>query len=98
MRKDLNIKEALKLLNYNHEQYNLKVCEELSELQTAYLHFLYNKVEKEDVIEELADVAIQFDKILFAISEFDTDELQSVKEQYDNVYQEKMIQLRSLIH
>lgn len=52
-----------KLHDHNPDAYFLKICEELSELQTAVLHFRDSKVSKEELIDELADVNIQINKI-----------------------------------
>lgn len=60
-----------KLYEKDGDHYFVKICEELGELQTAFLHYTQDKASLPDVIEEIADVQIQIDKIVAYVSKFD---------------------------
>lgn len=59
-----------KLYDQDQSLYFSKICEELAELQVAILHYRDGKAEYSQVVEELADVIIQYDKIVAFISGF----------------------------
>lgn len=48
----------------NRKDYVLKILEELAELQVALTHYELGKTGKEEVLDEVADVSIQLDKIV----------------------------------
>jgi hypothetical protein len=61
------------LYAHDKEKYNRKCLEEIFELGQAYAHFLEGKVEAYQVIEEIADMRLQTDKMLANLIGFDKD-------------------------
>lgn len=47
--------------------FNSKVSEELAELSVAYAHYVTNKAIPKEVIEEVADVIIQLNKVMWLV-------------------------------
>lgn len=62
-----------KLYKHNQTDYIRKIQEELAELSCAVSHYYDDKVTKIDVLEELADVIIQIEKIIAVLSNFDKE-------------------------
>lgn len=59
----------------------IKTCEEMSELQTALLHYCNGKDSVNHVTEEIADVLVMIEqlKIIFNVSEKDVEEIMEYK-------------------
>lgn len=56
----------------------LKAVEELNELRSTLLHYRYNKVDRNDVLNELADVAIICNQLMIMFDITNTTELSDV--------------------
>ena len=69
----LTSNEFDKLMKHSPRQFYMKVGEELSELAVAYNHYLDNKAIAKEVHEEIADVYIQIEKILYILSKNDPE-------------------------
>lgn len=94
----MNINQYLakRLYNLGEMQFTSKICEELSELQTAYLHFKDNKVDVDSVIEEIADVMIQLDKVVYEISKFKDMEIAMTKYKINEQLYKKIDHIKEL--
>lgn len=59
----------------------IKTCEEMSELQTALLHYCNGKDSVKHVTEEIADVLVMIEqlKIIFNVSEKEVEEIMEYK-------------------
>ena len=59
----------------------IKTCEEMSELQTALLHYCNGKDSVSHVTEEIADVLVMIEqlKIIFNVSDKDVEEIMEYK-------------------
>ena len=59
----------------------IKTCEEMSELQTALLHYCNGKDSVHHVTEEIADVLVMIEqlKIIFNVSEKEVGEIMEYK-------------------
>lgn len=86
-----------KLYEKDGEFYFIKICEELSELQTAILHHRQKKVNANQVIEEIADVIIQLDKICSYLGDFDKFKTWNVEKLVADMKDQKSRQLREYI-
>lgn len=87
-----------KLYEHDEQNYFLKICEELSELQAAILHYRDNKIEYESVIEEIADVVIQIDKTMHWLAGFDDETYDLVYEHIGEIQKEKLSNLDAIIN
>lgn len=66
MMKKERTKKALIILNhYDSQRQKMKVCEELSELETALLKHINKGGNTDDVLEELADVYIMLEQLKY---------------------------------
>lgn len=90
--------EYIDLYAKDGDFYFLKMCEELSELQTAILHYRQGKVELDNVIEEVADVIIQLDKICAYLGEFNKYKTWNVEKLVADMKDQKSRQLRDYIN
>lgn len=79
------------------EFYFIKICEELSELQTAILHFRQGKVHNENVLEEIADVLIQVEKIVAYLAKFDSYQCFLLEKRVNEIKDMKTKQLEKYI-
>lgn len=86
-----------KLYLHDKNYYFLKICEELSELQTAALHYKDNKILVDEVIEEIADATIQLDKLLAWLSGFDDETHEILLQNVKNKIEEKLENLDAII-
>lgn len=77
--------------------YFIKICEELSELQTAILHYKQGKINAEDVIEEVADVIIQLDKVCAYLGDFDRFKTWHIEKKVSEVKDAKQLDLEKYI-
>lgn len=64
--------------------FNSKVSEELAELSVAYAHYITNKAIEKEVIEEVADVIIQLNKIMYVVEKEEPRAYQQLKFQLAN--------------
>jgi hypothetical protein len=89
--------DFIKLFKHNPHAYMLKVCEELAELSAVTCHHFDDKVNIEDLFEEMADVRLQLDKLThytcykWGFSENEVDEIVS------NILNKKETNLKGLI-
>jgi len=86
-----------KLHDSNPDKYFLKICEELSELQTAILHYCDGKIEYDSVVEEIADVSIQIEKLMRWLGDFNSKTYNMVFDQVNELEQEKYKKLEEII-
>lgn len=86
-----------KLYEKDKDLYVIKICEELSELQTAFVHFHLGKANLEHVIEEIADVIIQLDKINAYISKFDKFKMWNLESKIAKIKENKMEYLEEYV-
>lgn len=56
---------------YNKEQYKAKVVEELTEASLAFQHYQQGKVDRYELIDELADAQFQINKTLYMLQEIE---------------------------
>lgn len=69
MVRKLNINEAFeKLLLLSEDKYFIKVAEELAECQVAITHYNDKKAGLMEVVDEIADVYLQLEKIKFHLA------------------------------
>ena len=93
----LNLYLAHRLYKLGQMQYVCKVAEELSELQVAYLHYLDNKASEDAVIEEIADVLIQIDKIAFELADFNEQKFSKIKYKINNMICNKIDHIKDIV-
>lgn len=65
MKKDRTRKALIILNHYDAKNQKMKVCEELSELETALLKHINKGDNTEDVLEEMADVYIMLEQLKY---------------------------------
>lgn len=56
---------------YNKDQYKAKVVEEFTEASLAFQHYQQGKVDRYELIDELADAQFQIDKTLYMLQEIE---------------------------
>lgn len=77
--------------------YFIKICEELGELQTAILHHWQQKVSNESVVEEIADVQIQLEKIIEYICGFDRINIWHTEKRIAEIKHDKKLELANYL-
>lgn len=85
-----------KLYEKDGDHYFVKICEELGELQTAFLHFTQDKASMPDVIEEIADVQIQIEKMIAYIAKFDDFKAWHTEKHISEIKEIKLKQLKEI--
>ena len=65
MKKDRTRKALIILNHYDAKKQKMKVCEELSELETALLKHINKGDNAESVLEEMADVYIMLEQLKY---------------------------------
>lgn len=93
----MDAKNYFQLFAKDGEFYFTKICEELSELQTAILHFRQGKVHNEDVLEEVSDVLIQVEKIVAYLAKFDTYQCFLLEKKINEIKEIKTEQLEKYV-
>ena len=86
-----------KLHNSDPDGYFLKMCEELSELQVAILHYRAGKIEYAELIDEIADVRIQVSKLVHWLGKYKSEAITLVRDNINACEVKKILQLRKLI-
>lgn len=94
----LKTKEFKKLYDNNKYDYVRKIQEECNELASVISHFLDDKKSIADVVDEMADIQIQYDKILLMIAEFDDEFVSDIESLIEDKIEAKEFQLRMIIN
>lgn len=73
-----------------HEKYIRKIQEELCELAAAISHFEDSKITMDELLNEIADVAVQQTKLVELLGSFEPEEVEDLHKEVVKIGQEKI--------
>lgn len=81
---------------YNKDQYKAKIIEEFTEASLAFQHYQQGKVDRYELIDELADAQFQIDKTLYMLQEIEMHG--DTKKYFDNRLKDIKERLHKIIN